>query len=199
MGIKVEAIEAYKMYLAFKQHFSSKSYDYFKYNGRVRVSNDAFFKRKDKFFFGKLAREKGNFLEKYLLANFLKSDKVWVGDLLSDDSEVVYSNWLKIQESLTYTFKNEVDFLGDVDNFDDEFKVVDGQHPSILRMFFQNKISLETLVILDDVLKFTKKWDKEIEDTVLYPEVAKKIAKYRPFLTYDKPKYRKILKEIVLT
>jgi hypothetical protein len=195
----MEAIDAYKMYLAFKQHFSSKSYDYFKYNGRVRVSNDAFFKRRDKFFFGKLAKEKGKFLEKYLLANFLKSDKVWVGDLLSEDSESNYSNWLKIQESLTYTFKNEVDFLADVDSFDNEFAVIDGQHPNILRMYFQKKISLETLVILDDILGFTRKWDKEIEDPVLYPEVAVKIRKYRPFLTYDKPKYRKILKEIVLT
>ena len=195
----MEAIDAYKMYLAFKQHFSSKSYDYFKYNGRVRVSNDAFFKRRDKFFFGKLAKEKGKFLEKYLLANFLKSDKVWVGDLLSEDSEDNYSNWLKIQESLTYTFKNEVDFLADVDDFDKEFSVIDGQHPNVLRMYFQKKISLETLVILDDILGFTRKWDKEIEDTVLYPEVATKIRKYRPFLTYDKPKYRKILKDIVLT
>ena len=132
----MEAIDAYKMYLAFKQHFSSKSYDYFKYNGRVRVSNDAFFRRKDKFFFGKLARDKGKFLENYLLANFIKKDKVWVGDLLSDDGDENYNSWLKIQESLTYTFRNDVDYLGDTDNFDSEFNVIDGQHPNILRKFF---------------------------------------------------------------
>lgn len=195
----MEAIDAYKMYLAFKQHFSSKSYDYFKYNGRVRVSNDAFFRRKDKFFFGKLARDKGKFLENYLLANFIKKDKVWVGDLLSDDGDENYNSWLKIQESLTYTFRNDVDYLGDIDNFDSEFNVIDGQHPNILRKFFQKKVSLETLVILDDILRFTRKWDKEIEDTILYPEVANKIRKYRPFLKYDKNKFRKILKEIVLT
>ena len=49
--IKVEPYECYKEYLAIKRHFTSPSYDYFKYEGRIRTSKVTFSKRKDNFLF----------------------------------------------------------------------------------------------------------------------------------------------------
>ena len=43
-----EGFDAYKVYLALRQHFTSV-YDYFKYNGKVRAGVESFLKRKDKF------------------------------------------------------------------------------------------------------------------------------------------------------
>jgi hypothetical protein len=51
--LKMSAFEVYKDYLALKNHFSNKNYDYFKYKGKVRTSIDSFNKRKDKIFFEK--------------------------------------------------------------------------------------------------------------------------------------------------
>ena len=50
-----EGFDAYKTYLAIKQHFTS-GYDYFKYNGKVKAKIESFLKRKDKFFFRKLQK-----------------------------------------------------------------------------------------------------------------------------------------------
>ena len=42
--------EVYKMYLALKQHFTKEKYDYHKYRGKVRASEDAFEQRHDRYF-----------------------------------------------------------------------------------------------------------------------------------------------------
>ena len=47
---------AYKTYVALKNHFKSDSYDYFKYKGKARVKEETFLKRKDKFFFEKIRK-----------------------------------------------------------------------------------------------------------------------------------------------
>ena len=39
------AFESYKMYVALKLHFTTDSYDYFKFNGKTRVSETNFEKR----------------------------------------------------------------------------------------------------------------------------------------------------------
>ena len=36
------AFESYKMYVALKLHFTTDSYDYFKFNGKTRVSETNF-------------------------------------------------------------------------------------------------------------------------------------------------------------
>ena len=51
-------IEVYKTYLAFKNHFTKKNYDYFKYCGKTNASRDAFNKRKDRYFFERMSRKK---------------------------------------------------------------------------------------------------------------------------------------------
>jgi len=45
-----EGLNAYSTYLAIRNHFKT-NYDYFKYRGKLKVSETSFLKRKDKFFF----------------------------------------------------------------------------------------------------------------------------------------------------
>ena len=47
--------EIYIKYLALQKHFST-DYDYFKFNGRVKASVDAYQKRNDMFAFEKLSK-----------------------------------------------------------------------------------------------------------------------------------------------
>ena len=42
-------LDAYKCYLAMKNHFTKDNYDYHKYAGKVRATREAFYKRKDRF------------------------------------------------------------------------------------------------------------------------------------------------------
>ena len=43
--------DAYRCYLSLKNHFTKDKYDYHKYRGKVRATNAAFYKRKDRFWF----------------------------------------------------------------------------------------------------------------------------------------------------
>src|SRR6056300_578565 len=85
-----EGLNAYKTYLAIRNHFNT-DYDYFKYNGKLKVSNDSFLKRRDKFFFAKLERNyRNNELVYFFVANFLDNDSSWSGSLVGSESEKKY-------------------------------------------------------------------------------------------------------------
>ena len=195
----MDAIDAYKIYIAVKNHFTLDSYDYFKYNKKTNVSYDSFLKRKDKIFFAKLGKRKEEYLEDFLVANFFHDPKIWVGELLSEESEARYKDWKKRQESLTYVFKNEVSFLEGLnkDELEAWFKVEHGDHPKIVKRYLRGEISLDSLVILNSILNFISKFDQQISDPI-YKEVSKLCKKYQPFLKFDLQKMRKTLKEIVM-
>lgn len=195
----MEAIDAYRTYVALKNHFTSDTYDYFKYNKKTNVTVESFYKRKDKIFFAKLGNRKDSYLEEFLVSNFIHDTRTWIGELLSEESETKYKEWKRKQESLTYTFKNEIDFLDGYtkEKFDELFHVESGTHPRIIRMYLQKEISLETLIILDSVFTFMKRYDKMITDP-LYKEVSKLCKKYHPFLKYDKTKMKSLIRDKVM-
>ena len=182
--------ESYKAFLAIKSHFTS-SYDYVKYNGQVSASPRSFDTRKDKYQFYKLSKHKDPL--KYLIANFVDGDLKWVGDLFSDESEKTYNDWLRRQQSLTYIFEQDLRKL--CTKFNDNVIVKNGQHPYLLKQYLRREISIETLIILNDILGFFGHSNKAIEDTVLWPTIYKKLMKYKPFFHYDVFKCKKILKD----
>jgi hypothetical protein len=100
---------------------------------------------------------------------------------------------VKRKESLTYTFTNDIDKL--LENFDNNFKVEDGDYPYLLKLLVQNKITKETFIIINDCVRFFGKWNKQISDPVLWPKIALNCKKLYPFMEYDKAKYCKILRD----
>lgn len=196
----MEAIDAYRTYVALKNHFTSDSYDYFKYNKKTNVTFDSFQKRKDKIFFAKLGNRKDSYLEEFLVSNFIHDTKTWIGELLSEESEAKYKEWKRKQESLTYAFKNEIEFLDGYtkEQFDDLFRVEDGTHPRIILMYLQKEMSIETLIILDSIFTFMRRYDRMISDP-LYKEVSKLCKKYQPFLKFDKSKMKSLVRDRVMS
>ena len=186
---------AFAMYNSLKLHFTSKSYDYFKYHGKTNVSSVTFLKRKDKYTFYKLSRKYSfDELRDFYVANFLEGDK-WVGDMVKEGEEV-YKKWQKTQQSLTYTFENDIIYLLSNGGSPDEMlEVKPNGYPILMRMTQLKQVSLETLVILNDLLKFFPMWNKKIDDDILWPDFKMKCEKYTPFLNYDKVKFKEILKE----
>ena len=191
INFAMDAFDAYKHYLALKSHFTTKTYDYFKYNGAVKARRDKFETRKDKYFFHKLSKHKD--LTNYLVALFVygKHD-TWVGDLVrNEESEKLYRKWLKVKESLTYVF------MSDLEKFNDDlvssFVVVDGQHPHALKLLLRDEIHLETFIIMNDIMRFTSSWNRQIVDQTVWPEVRQKCKKYHPFLQYDVDSLKKIV------
>jgi hypothetical protein len=138
-------------------------------------------------------------IRQYFLANFVECNdpsKLWIGEII-ESGEKNYSNWLRRSQSLYYLFKTESEVFFHKDTFDSLFEIKGSSHPEILRKYLQNVISIETFVIMDMILNFTKKFDKNLIDPV-WESVGLKIKKYKSFLNIDKEKYTQILKEIVL-
>lgn len=192
--------ETYKTYLAFKNHFTKKDYDYFKYCGRSRASISSFHKRKDRYFFERLSRQKNDDeIKAYFIANFVECDdpeRLWIGEIIRT-GEDTYVNWLKRSQSLFYLFKTEIEVFIRKDNFEELFDCKTGNHPEILKKHLQKVISIETIAILDLILEFTKRFDKTLTDPV-WEFISLRIQKYKPFLNIDVEKYKQTLKEIVL-
>ena len=192
--------DCYKSYLAFKNHFCKESYDYFKYCGRSRASLDSFHKRKDRYFFERMSRQKSDEeIKAYFVANFVEcSDpqSLWIGEIIQT-GEDTYMNWLRKTQSLFYLFKTEAEVFLHKDSFEKLFEIKNNQHPEILKKYFQKAISLETMVILNMILDYVKNFDKKMTDPV-WETVSLRIRKYQPFLNIDVAKYKNTLKEIVL-
>ncbi len=194
--IKVEPYECYKEYVAIKKHFQYPTYDYFKYSGRTRTSKVTFSKRKDQYFFNKLARNyNDDEIKEFFVANFVDSETFYIEDALTEQAELLYKDWQKRIQSLSYMFTNDIDKLLNEHHFDDLFKVEDGQHPILLKMSIAKYIMIETFIILDDVVNFVPKWNKKISEKIIWPDYLRKVQKYSPFLEVDKTKFRDILRK----
>ena len=193
-----EGYDAYTLYLGIKLHFYSKDYDFVKYNGKVKSDINSFLKRKDKYHFGKLYRTYKNELQDFYIANLSLKDK-WAGDILDNECEKVYKEWKKRNQKLSYMFSTEVSDLLRKRTIQKVLEVKNGQHPILLKEFLAKKISLETICIMDEIIGFTKDWDRLISEKVVYPDVMLKINKYKSFISYDHNTYKKELIELCST
>ncbi len=182
--------EAYKLYCALKRHFQSETYDFFKYNGKVRASYGAFEKRNDKYFFAKLAKHKDPV--GFLVWNLYNDINIWIGDLVNEKvTEKIYREWLKKKESLAYCFRG---VLEHIDDLKDEYKVRDGQHPKLFQRYLGKQIAPETLIIIDKLNKgcVFRYWGDKLNDPVWKIEYNK-LIKLSPFIDIDIDKYKGIL------
>lgn len=186
-----DAFRVYVDYLALKRHFTTDSYDYKKYNGKVRASFDSFQTRNDAFFFYKLSNKKD--WHNMILANILKNNNIWIREILEESGERIYAEWEGKMGALTYNFKDDLSRLKD--NYADNFIPVNGQHPYIMSLYLQNKISLETFTILSNISNIYDRWSNEIVDKVVARDIIRLSKKYYPFLEIDRKKFSEIVKE----
>ena len=194
----MNGFEVYKIYLAVKLHFTSKgrSYDFHKHLGRTTARLETFTKRRDRYFFHKLSKSyNNNTIVDYFVSNFVTNTNLWVGDIIGKTGDDNYKQWSKKIEALHYYYEQDIDYILEQGNkFDDLFKSINGQHPPILKMFLSKKINFETVLILDDILSFTKQLNKNISEKVLWPKLYDRMIRYKSFLNYNLTKYKMTLK-----
>ena len=191
--------DLYCTYQAIKLHFTSENYNFFHYDGKTRVSVDAFQKRRDKFLFHRLARKyRDDEMVPFLVANFVHSDDNWTKSLLEEEAEETYRDWKRTTDSMSKIYQEDLQKIATKETFNDLFKVEDGQFPKLLVHFMQNDVTLETMVILNNIFDFIRIWDKKISDDIIYPKISRKIRKYGAFLNVNVDKYRELTRKIIL-
>ena len=148
--------DAYRCYLSLKNHFTKEHYDYIKYRGKTRATVQAFYKRKDRFWFEKLSRQKKDKeVEEFFVSNFIYSidpGTMWIGEMIKE-GEGRYTEWKKKVQSLSYIFREEVDSLLENKKVDEVFDCSKG-HPLLLKSHLGGNTSLETLVICDRIFEY---------------------------------------------
>jgi len=126
---------------------------------------------------------------------------LWVGDIIGKSGDENYKSWSRRIESLHYYYEQDIDYIlnmiTDKLSFDDIFTSKVGQHPPILKYFLSKKINIETVIILDDILKFSKRLNKSIKEKVIWPKLYDRMIRYKPFLKYNITKFKMTLKKKV--
>jgi hypothetical protein len=187
--------EAYKIYTACKLHFEG-SYDFFRYNGKTSVTPKSFFARRDKFFFAKIAKRYSLDELKYFYAcNFAHHGTKWIGNLNDELAHDTYKEYLGMMESFTYRFKNDIYTLVNDCEFKSLFAIDDGQYPTLVRKLVMKELPLETFVVLNRYLNFLPKFNKEITDPILWPDISRTILKYDKFIMVNNEKTKEALKD----
>ena len=188
----MQPIDVYLTYCAMKAHFGTGGYDFSKYDGKSKVSRESFWKRNDRIFFVKLSRKYNDTeIKEYLLANFVKDEKGWVGGF----NERNFKEWKNKMQRLTYIFEQEVtpllsDFKTDGKKL---FTVPKGSHPKLLKEYLGKRVSAETMVILDKIMDYSSKWDIQMEDDMIWSKVKTLLNNYKKLLTFDKKECKMIL------
>ena len=190
--------DAYKQYLSLKNHFTKEKYDYHKYCGKSRATVKSFYKRKDRFWFEKLARNKSDQeVIEFFVSNFVTCTdpgKLWIGEMIRE-GEGRYTSWKRRTQSLSYVFKQEMESMLANQDINSAFASTSGHSP-MLKGYLSGDISLETMVICDKILGYRTDYDKKLTDPV-WETVSMRMRKYSPFLNIDVFHYKKILKEMV--
>ena len=137
--------------------------------------------------------------EEFFVSNFVSCDdpqSLWIGEIVRN-GEQNYTDWKKRLQSLSYTFKSEIENVFAGKNFDEMFHIEGTKHPLIVKEHLGKNISLESLVLLNKIIGFKNNFDKKLNDPV-WKFLSMRMSKYDSFLHIDVIKYRKILKSIVV-
>jgi hypothetical protein len=196
----MNGLEAYTSYLAVRNHFKT-DYDYFQYNGKIKVNEDKFRTRRDHYQFEKLARiyDREKFIQ-YLVANFIQDEDYILG-MSQGRAMMNHKKWQKNIESFNYQFKEDIQTLREYHSqFDSLFITgADGEvHPFAFKLYLREKININTLVVLNKLINYSGVWSKQ-ENTMLN-DFLFVLNKYTPFMysyvSVDETKCKQTILEV---
>ena len=199
----VNGKSVYTLYLAIKQHFNGR-YDVVKYNWVMRVSDAAYQKRRDKYFFENLS-DKYTLKELTLIfmSNLVANQDAWIGDISDADALVFYREYIgrlkRIKEQFKDDIKNiyyfsqkvEVKALSEIFEYNNKV-----QSSYIFKLLQSNVISFETFILLDSFLDIINKHDDQTNDLV-WSKYSTKLNAYKKILIIDSAEARKLFIETV--
>ena len=190
--MRMTGYEAFILHHAVNLHFN-RSYDCWKYNFKTNVTEKTYWKRPDKFQLtkiGKRFKSKDDII--LYFASHQLAGNTFTGDMIRDED--TYTSFLKRIDSISYLFKNELEEISDV-KFD-ELLAIEDTYPRIVHLHLEGTVSLETLCIINRLTGFISKANEQITDTILWPDLFKKISKYQSFLKFDDSKFKNIIVDV---
>ena len=191
----MDSYKVYQLYLSLRLHFTRPDFDITKSRKGVKVSREAFLKRKDLFALRKLAETKSKTeVIDFLVANFVSGNQ-W-GGVFDAEANEVYAEWQIRMQKLGYTFKQDIQTLYADGN---PFEVNDGQHPKVLKLYLGKKISLESIAILAKIGIIENTDYSSLSNDFIWNDFVHLVKKYKPFVKIDKDHYIRQLEQEIGT
>lgn len=178
----IDGFKAFKYYTALKLHFTDKKFDVFQNRARLRGSYDKFVKRNDKNLFEKLAKrvKDDKICIQYIAANFMyrNPDMIWN----DEDSDKNYNQYIKRKQSITHLFEDD---LQTIINTNSSYTFNGNNIPDVFKLWLTNKISLETVVILDQMDDIVSRMENKDYLSLLLGSDLLLVKKASKFVKYD--------------
>lgn len=197
--MKIPGQECYRIYLGLKTHFRSDSYNYLFYNKTVshKIIN-GYDSRPERFHYQRLA---GKFtsledLELHILANLIEHPKMYITELLTEEAFKRGRDMKGRHGALTYIYQKDIQHI--FDRWEGSAKELfrfNSDTPPIVKFYLWKEITLESLVILDGLLRLNEKWDMIDPNHFVLQDVKFKIFKYRDFVNYNRKECAEFLKK----
>ena len=175
--MSVSGFRTWQIATATNMHFKSASFDAFKFHFKSKnLSMSAFEKRKDKYFFEKLAHklQKEEVVKQYVFANVFFDDKSWIGHMVEEP----YKEYTKRLQSFSYLFTQELKTI----DFNNALNSQNGEIPDIIKKYLYGSIMAESVIAINMVTDFIRIADGKVTDTLLWPDVKMKLEKATPFI-----------------
>lgn len=170
----------------------------------MRISDTAYQKRRDKYFFEKLS-DKYTLKELALIfmSNLVANQDAWIGDISDADALVFYREYIgrlkRIKQVFEDDIKNiyyfskkvEVQALSEIFDYN---KKVNSSY--IFKLLQSNVISFETFILLDSFMDIINKHDEQTNDLV-WSKYSTKLNAYKKILIIDNLEARKLFIETI--
>ncbi len=156
-------------------------------------------KRNDRYFFHKLSKRYNRpEYQDFLVSNFATEDSVNPKWLTGDKAEGNYKEWVKIQQSITRVFDQDLKKCIEYHSpFGGLFKCETKTHPPIVKLLLRNDISVVSAIILDSFLNWIEFTNHEVSEDWVWPKLRSTLHNCQPFIKFDKEKCKAILKDRV--
>lgn len=178
----MDGFKAYKYYMALKLHFTDPRFNVFVNRGRVRGTRDKFMARNDRMIFEKLARQFDTEKEyiQYIAASLMYGHSQVVYE--PSDAMANYKEFLRRRQSITKIFTDD---LAKIIDTGAQYNFSGQDVPDLLQLLMSKQITLETMVILNDLDAIVDKMKQNNQIVLLLGDELMRIEKSKGFIKYD--------------
>jgi len=179
----MNGFKAFKYYMALRLHFTTPKFNVFVNKGRVKGSHATFLLRNDSGLFERLSRlfNTDRELIQYIASNFMYGNPNMVYD--ADQGMENYKEYQRRKQSITKVFEDD---LHTIVNSGSKYQDFGGHKiPDVIQLYLSKKITIETLVILDDLDGIVNELRKGTHIPLILGEELLKIEKSKGFVRYN--------------
>lgn len=170
-------LRAYEQHKAITLHFKTSNYDYFKYNGKTRISANSFVKSPLKYAFYNFEKYKINDIERACYLWWVHTYRPATYHRVPFNPKNVrdYKVWC---DNITTQLKNDVELV-DVSKVYDIINI----WPELIELYDSKQVSLLTVLLFDMYYKpFIN--NVEVDDPIRWPSLKEELCKHRGFISY---------------